>query len=77
MVFEKMKDIISEQMNIESDDISMETSFIDDLGADSLDVFQIISELEEYFELEFPLEDLDKIKTVGAAVNYITAALEE
>ena len=77
MIFEKIKDIISEQMSIQADNISMETSFIDDLGADSLDVFQIITELEEYFELEFPLDDLDKIRTVGAAVKYITAALEE
>ena len=77
MVFEKIKEIIAEQMSVPSDSVSMETSFVDDLGADSLDVFQIISELEEYFELEFPLEDLDKIKTIGAAVKYITSALEE
>ncbi len=71
MEFEKIRTIISEQMNIPENKIHMETSFADDLGADSLDLFQIISELEEAFDMEFPVEDAEKIKTVADAVNYI------
>jgi len=75
MELERVKQVISEQMNIEVDKITMETSFMEDLGADSLDIFQIIVELEEIFELEFNTEDAEGIKTVGDAVEYITAAI--
>jgi len=68
---DKVIAIIAEQMSITEDKISMETSFQDDLGADSLDIFQIISELEEEFNIEFSNEDAEKIKTVGDAVEYI------
>lgn len=71
MEFDKIKEIISEQMSISEDKITMETTFTEDLGADSLDIFQIISELEEEFHIEFSNEDAEKIKTVGDAVNYI------
>ncbi len=74
MEFEKVKEIIAEQMSISTDEISMETSFADDLGADSLDIFQIISELEESFDIEFDNEDAENIKTVGDAVEYIKNA---
>ena len=74
MEFDKVKSIIAEQMSISEDEITMETSFADDLGADSLDLFQIISELEESFEIEFANEDAEKIKTVGDAVEYIKNA---
>lgn len=74
MEFEKVKEIIAEQMSISEDEITMETSFVDDLGADSLDIFQIISELEECFEIEFASDDAENIKTVGDAVEYIKAA---
>ncbi len=74
MEFEKVKEIIAEQMSISTDEISMETSFADDLGADSLDIFQIISELEESFDIEFDNEDAENIKTVGDAVDYIKNA---
>ncbi len=74
MVFEKVKEIIAEQMSISEDEITLETTFADDLGADSLDVFQIISDLEDSFGIEFQTEDAEKIKTVGDAVNYIEAA---
>ncbi len=74
MEFEKVKEIIAEQMSISEDEITMETSFIDDLGADSLDVFQIISELEENFDIEFENDDAENIKTVGDAVEYIKKA---
>ena len=76
MEFEKIQEIISEQMNISTEEIKLETAF-EDLGADSLDIFQIITELEEVYEVEFDTEDADKIKTVGDAVDYIKAALEE
>lgn len=74
MEFDKVKEIVAEQMSISEDEITMESSFIDDLGADSLDIFQIISELEEAFDMEFASEDTEKIKTVGDAVEYIKAA---
>ena len=74
MEFEKVKEIIAEQMSISTDEISMETSFADDLGADSLDIFQIISELEESFDIEFDNEDAENIKMVGDAVEYIKNA---
>lgn len=74
MVFEKVKEIIAEQMSISEDEITLETTFADDLGADSLDLFQIISDLEDSFGIEFQNEDAEKIKTVGDAVNYIESA---
>ncbi|MCL2352239.1 MAG: acyl carrier protein [Firmicutes bacterium] len=74
MEFEKIKRIISEQMNISADKITMETSFTKDLKADSLDIFQIISELEETFGMEFASEDAGKIATVGDAVAYVKKA---
>ena len=75
MVFEKIRDIISEQMNVPKEKISEATLFADDLGADSLDIFQIISELEEAFEMEFTTEDAEQIKTVGDAAAYTQRAL--
>lgn len=75
MEFDKVKEIIAEQMSISEDEITLESSFIDDLGADSLDLFQIISELEEEYDMEFANEDTENIKTVGDAVNYIKEAL--
>lgn len=74
MEFEKVREIIAEQMSISEDEITMETSFMGDLGADSLDLFQIISDLEDEFEIEFQNEDAEKIKTVGDAVEYIKEA---
>ena len=74
MEFEKIRAIVAEQMGKDEAEITMETTFADDLGADSLDLFQIISELEEAFSMQFPQDDLEKIKTVGDAVNYVQAA---
>ncbi|MDR3240452.1 MAG: acyl carrier protein [Clostridiales bacterium] len=71
MEFEKIQEIIASQMGIAKEKISMDTSFTEDLGADSLDVYQIISELEDIFELEFSNEDAEKIRTVGDAVAYL------
>ncbi len=71
MEFEKIRKIIAEQMGVSEDKITMETSFMDDLGADSLDLFQIIAEIEECFEAEFSNEAVEKVKTVGDAVELI------
>ena len=65
MEFEKLKKIIAEVLNVDEEEITMETTFVDDLGADSLDVFQIIMGLEEEFDIEIPNEEAEKIVTVG------------
>lgn len=71
MEFEKLKKIISEVLNAEEDEITMDTTFVDDLGADSLDVYQIIMGIEEEFDIEIGNEDAEKIVTVGDAVEAI------
>jgi acyl carrier protein len=76
-VYEKIKNITVEQLGVEEDDISMESSFIDDLGADSLDVVELVMALEEEFDLNIPDEDAEKIQTVGDAVKYIQEHLSE
>lgn len=73
MVFDKVKDIIVDQLGVDEGDVTMEASFIDDLGADSLDIVELIMALEEEFDLEIPDEEAEKISTVGDAVNYISA----
>ena len=75
MEFEKLKKIIAEVLNVDEEEISMETTFVDDLGADSLDVFQIIMGLEEEFDIEIPNEEAEKIVTGGDAVEQIKSAL--
>ncbi|MCL2199962.1 MAG: acyl carrier protein [Defluviitaleaceae bacterium] len=75
MEFEKIRDVIAEQLSKPKGDITLETRFAEDLNADSLDIFQIISELEEIFGMEFSNEDAEKIKTVGDAAEYIKKAL--
>ncbi len=75
MEFEKLQKIISEVLNIEAEEITMETTFVDDLGADSLDVFQIIMGIEEEFDIEIPNEEAEKIVTVADAVEQIKNAL--
>ncbi|MEI3245640.1 MAG: acyl carrier protein [Lachnospiraceae bacterium] len=74
MEFEKIQDIIAEVLNIDKDEITMDTTFIDDLGADSLDVFQIIMGIEEEFDIEIPTEKAESIVTVGDAVEAIRNA---
>lgn len=69
MVFEKIKAIIVEQLDIEEKDVTLETNFLEDLQADSLDVFQIISEIED--ELDITIDTDQNLKTVGDLVNYI------
>ena len=75
MEFEKLKNIIAEVLNVDADEITMDTTFVDDLGADSLDVFQIIMGIEEEFDIEIPSEEAEKIVTVGDAVEQIKNAL--
>lgn len=75
MEFEKLQKIISEVLNVDEDEITMETTFVDDLGADSLDVFQIIMGIEEEFDIEIANEDAENIVTVGDAVEQIKNAL--
>ncbi|MBU5482750.1 acyl carrier protein [Clostridium sp. MSJ-11] len=77
MIFKKVKNIISEQLGISSEEITMDSSFIDDLGADSLDVVELIMALETEFDLEIPDEEAEKISTVGDVVDYIKANVEE
>ena len=75
MEFEKLRDIIVEVLNVDESEVKMESTFVDDLGADSLDVFQIIMGLEEEFDIEIPNEEAEKIVTVGDAVEQIKSAL--
>lgn len=74
MEFEKLKKIIAEVLNVDEEEITLETTFVDDLGADSLDVFQIIMGLEEEFDIEIANEAAEKIVTVGDAVEQIKNA---
>lgn len=75
MEFEKLQEIIVDVLNVNAEDVTMETTFVDDLGADSLDVFQIIMGIEETFDIEIENEDAEKIVTVGDAVEQIKNAL--
>ena len=75
MEFEKLQSIIAEVLNIDADEVTMDKTFVDDLGADSLDVFQIIMGIEEEFDIEIPSEEAEKIVTVGDAVEQIKNAV--
>ena len=77
MEFEKLRDSIVEVLNVDENEVTMESTFIDDLGADSLDVFQIIMGIEEEFDIEIPNEEAEKIVTVGDAVEQIKKAVSE
>lgn len=77
MEFEKLRDIIVEVLNVDETEVTMESTFIDDLGADSLDVFQIIMGIEEEFDIEIPNEEAEKIVTVGDAVEQIKKDVSE
>ena len=74
MEFEKLKKIIAEVLNVDVDEITMDTTFVDDLGADSLDIFQIIMGIEEEFDIEIANEEAEKIVTVADAVEQIKNA---
>lgn len=70
-MFERMKEIIAEQLSTEADGITLETSFKDDLGADSLDLFELVMQCEEEYGVEFPSDDLENMKTVGDVMRFI------
>ena len=74
MEFEKIQEIIADVLNIDADDISEDSTFVDDLGADSLDIFQIIMGIEEAFDIEIDNDEAEKIVTVGDAVEQIKNA---
>ena len=75
MEFEKLQSIIAEVLNIDADGVTMDKTFVDDLGADSLDVFQIIMGIEEEFDIEIPNDAAENISTVADAVEQIKNAL--
>lgn len=76
-IFEKVKEIIVEQLGVAETAVTMEASFIDDLGADSLDIVELIMALEEEFDTEIPDADAEKIVTVGDVVDYIKDHVEQ
>ena len=75
MEFEKLQSIIAEVLNIDADEVTMDKTFVDDLGADSLDVFQIIMGIEEEFDIEIPNDAAENISTVADAVEQIKNAV--
>ncbi len=75
-IFEKVKEIIVEQLGVTETSVTMEASFIDDLGADSLDIVELIMALEEEFDTEIPDSDAEKVVTVGDVVDYIKDHVE-
>ncbi len=70
-MLEKMKEIISEQLNLDTADVTPETSFKDDLGADSLDLFELVMALEEEYNLEIPTDELTDMETIGDVMEYL------
>jgi acyl carrier protein len=70
-IFDKVKDVIVDQLNVEEDDVTDDAAFVDDLGADSLDIVELVMALEEQFGISIPDEQAEKIKTVGDAVSFI------
>ena len=70
-MLEKMREIIAEQMNCDGETIGLDTSFKDDLGADSLDLFELVMALEEEYGLEIPAEELSDVETVGDIIEYL------
>ncbi|MDD6856874.1 acyl carrier protein [Lachnospiraceae bacterium HCP1S3_C3] len=72
-MLEKLKKIIAEQLNVSEDSVKPETSFKDDLEADSLDLFEVVMGIEDEYNVEIPSEDLEKISTVGDVIDYLKA----
>ncbi len=77
-MLEKMKEIIAEQLGVEEDEITPDTSFKEDLGADSLDLFELVMALEDEYSVDIPSEELQELTTVGAVIDYLkTKGVEE
>ncbi|MEW5883846.1 MAG: acyl carrier protein [Armatimonadota bacterium] len=76
-IFEKVKKAVVEQLDVREEEITEESTFVQDLGADSLEVVEIVMALEEAFNIEIPDDEVDQIKTVGDAVNFIESKLKE
>lgn len=74
MVFEKIKEIVVDQLGVNEEDVKLETNFMEDLGADSLDLFQVVMDLEDTFNVK--VENVENIKTVGDAVKYIESVVK-
>ena len=74
-VFDRVKNIISEKLGVEEDEIAMDSSLTEDLGADSLDIVELIMGIEEEFDIEIPDEDAEKLTNVGEAMDYIKGKL--
>ena len=75
MVFEKVRELLSEQLEIDPDEITLDTDIVNDLGADSLDLVDFVMSLEDEFDKEIPDEDVEGIKTIGDIVSYIENSL--
>ncbi len=71
-IFDRVKKVTVEELDVKPEEVTMEASFTDDLGADSLDVVELVMAFEDEFEIDIPDEEVGEIKTVGNAVNYIT-----
>lgn len=76
MVFEKIKEIVSQQLGVDADEITMESTFVEDLGADSLDVVELVMAMEDEFDLEIDEEEADGISTISDVVEYIKAKID-
>ena len=76
-MFEKIREIIAEKLSLKEDDITMDSSFVDDLNADSLDLVELMMALEDELETEIPDEEAEKFNTVGDVVNYLKNHVEE
>jgi acyl carrier protein len=70
-MLEKVKEIIAEKLSVDADDITESTSFKDDLGADSLDLFELVMAFEEEYDVELPTDDMENIRTVGDIIQYM------
>ncbi|MBQ0083145.1 MAG: acyl carrier protein [Clostridiales bacterium] len=73
MIFERVKEILADQLDASTDDMTMESDIADDLGADSLDVVELLMAIEDEFDVEIPDEEIENIKTIGDLVKYIEA----